>query len=61
MCGIVGIIGMKQKNIFPIAEIREMSVAIKHRGPDDSGIVGINYNERRGEEITDEEVFSERV
>ena len=57
MCGIVGIISRKQVNTFQIDEIKEMSATIKHRGPNDSGIVGINYNEHKGEEITDEEAF----
>lgn len=57
MCGIIGIISKKQINTFQIDEIKEMITAIKHRGPDDSGIVGISYNENRGEEITDEDAF----
>ncbi|MBD5550037.1 MAG: asparagine synthase (glutamine-hydrolyzing) [Lachnospiraceae bacterium] len=57
MCGIVGIIGKKQAQNFRIDEIRKMNTAIKHRGPDDNGIVGINSIHHMGVEITDEEIF----
>ena len=37
MCGINGII---YKNISPdVSEIKQMNIAIKHRGPDDEGVL----------------------
>ncbi|PYV19418.1 MAG: asparagine synthetase B, partial [Acidobacteria bacterium] len=36
MCGIVGILSLGPKAVLP-EELREMSMAIEHRGPDEDG------------------------
>ena len=57
MCGIVGVISRKCTDEFQIEEIKKMLKAQQHRGPDDSGIVGIDYAHHRGEEIDNNEYF----
>ena len=44
MCGIAGIVTIKNKELAICASIKSMSRAIKHRGPDDEGFVMFNEN-----------------
>ena len=62
MCGITGYL-LKNKSEQDNATIREMLALQKHRGPDDSGIVGINTKNNSHEEIPWRETlnFQEKV
>jgi asparagine synthase (glutamine-hydrolysing) len=46
MCGIAGIVELKKREI-PIALLKDMNDAIKHRGPDDEGYILIDDNTGR--------------
>ena len=49
MCGIVGIVSKRKKQIFDICEVEDMRKIQNHRGPNDSGVVGISMENRCGE------------
>lgn len=57
MCGIAGVISKKKIDEFVIDEIREMNLMLKHRGPDDAGIVGFDCTRCAGIEIKNEKAF----
>ena len=44
MCGIAGFINKRKEKLPPVAkqEIDDMLAAIRHRGPDDTGVCGIS-------------------
>lgn len=52
MCGFTGYFNLNSTLETNNKVIREMIAIQKHRGPDDSGIVGINTKEKNFEEIT---------
>lgn len=52
MCGFTGYYYFDTRNETSNKTIREMLALQKHRGPDDSGIVGINTNNQSFETIT---------
>jgi asparagine synthase (glutamine-hydrolysing) len=52
MCGFTGYFNLNNTLVTNNQVIREMIAIQKHRGPDDSGIVGINTKENNFEEIS---------
>lgn len=52
MCGFTGYFNLKTISETNTKAIREMIAIQRHRGPDDSGIVGINTKEKNFEEIS---------
>jgi asparagine synthase (glutamine-hydrolysing) len=61
MCGFTGYFNLDSTLETNNKVIREMIAIQKHRGPDDSGIIGINTKEKNYEEIgvlTDSEFVS---
>lgn len=51
MCGIAGYINLNGKKERRTFEITKMNDAQRHRGPDDSGIVGIDIEKQRVQEL----------
>ncbi len=48
MCGIAGVISKKGKAEISVQEIVKMGQVQKHRGPDDSGLIGIDLAKGKG-------------
>ena len=55
MCGITGYINTDNRPIENTAVIRNMLIAQKHRGPDDSGIMAFSLKEQTAQEFSHQE------
>lgn len=57
MCGIAGVISRERKTRISVQEILNMGQVQKHRGPDDSGIAGIDLEKGKSSELNENSTF----